>query len=874
MVKAGKKKESVETQDAGAHKEGESNASLAKEFPSALSSFFIVVLSIFAVEMLVSYSLRWLPPMPEPLESFSGALLLTVLVFPLLYFLVFRRLMVHRALQECAEEELREGREGLEEKIEKRTEELSKTIALLREQISDRKKAETELEDSHERFLTVLDSLDAYIYVADMQTHEILFANKRLRDIRGDVTGKICWQVLQEGQSAPCDFCTNDKLLTSQGEPAGVYSWEFRNTVTGSWLDIRDRAIRWVDGRIARLEVAIDIIARKQAEEYLENARNYLDSITNSIHEGVLVIEKDLTISYANKAYLRQTGLKMEDVIGKTCFSASHGNDEKCRPPECDCPLDVVMETKFPQISVHKHSDKDGNERWVEISTSPILNSEGEVDRVVEVIRDISRRKQTEEALEVYASQQSAVAELGEQALAGKDLAKLMEAVVNLTAKCLDVEYCKILELLPDGKTLLLKAGVGWEDALIGRATVSADKDSQAGYTLLSKEPVVVEDLKTEKRFRGPPLLLKHGVVSGISVMVHGRERPYGVLGAHTAKKRKFTRDDTQFLQAVANILAEAIERLQAEEALKESEERFRSVAQSAVDAIILADSSGKIVFWNNGARELFGYTEDEVLGRALSDLMPDRYKEIHDARLELAGSTGDSKLTGKTFEVHGLRKDGSEFPLEISLSAWKRGAEMFFSGIIRDITERKSYEETLREMSIKDGLTGLYNYSYFHDRLGGEISRYKRNRRPLSLLMLDVDSFKEVNDTRGHLEGDNVLITVAQIIQVHVRGGIDTVVRYGGDEFAVVLPETRAKEAERIAQRIRKATRATRFDREAETYNITISIGVSSITDLPEDIEVTEKIKDLLVDYADKALYNCKSKGGDLVKIYDPQVV
>ncbi len=141
----------------------------------------------------------------------------------------------------------------------------------------------------------------------------------------------------------------------------------------------------------------------------------------------------------------------------------------------------------------------------------------------------------------------------------------------------MNVEYCKVLELLPGGENLLLLAGVGWREGLVRKATVGTEPDSQAGYTLASGGPVVVEDLREEKRFSGPPLLHEHGVVSGISVVIQGRDGPFGVLGAHTSGHRFFSADDVNFLQAVANVLAAAVGRRRAEEALIEVREAERS---------------------------------------------------------------------------------------------------------------------------------------------------------------------------------------------------------------------------------------------------------------------------------------------------------
>jgi diguanylate cyclase (GGDEF)-like protein/PAS domain S-box-containing protein len=120
-------------------------------------------------------------------------------------------------------------------------------------------------------FSEILDSLDAIVYIADIETHEILYVNKYTSDLFGDIVGKKCWSALQSNQSGQCDFCSNDKLLTPNGDPAGLYHWEFQNTITKRWYDIRDKAIRWSDGRVVRLEIATDITERKQIEEKLRS---------------------------------------------------------------------------------------------------------------------------------------------------------------------------------------------------------------------------------------------------------------------------------------------------------------------------------------------------------------------------------------------------------------------------------------------------------------------------------------------------------------------------------------------------------------------------------------------------------------------------
>lgn len=171
--------------------------------------------------------------------------------------------------------------------------------------------------------------------------------------------------------------------------------------------------------------------------------------------------------------------------------------------------------------------------------------------------------------LAVRANQQAAVAELGQLALEGADLQSLMDSAARQVALRLGVEFCKVLELLPDEEHLLLRAGVGWRPGLVGRARVGAGLDSQAGYALFTRQPVIVEDLSREERFHGPELLLEHGVISGLSVIIGGARLPFGVLGAHSRERRTFSADDIHFLKAVANILGAAIQRKRTENELQ-----------------------------------------------------------------------------------------------------------------------------------------------------------------------------------------------------------------------------------------------------------------------------------------------------------------
>jgi len=227
----------------------------------------------------------------------------------------------------------------------------------------------------------------------------------------------------------------------------------------------------------------------------------------------------------------------------------------------------------------------------------------------------------------------------------------------------------------------------------VARELTGWSQEEAAGKSLETVFAIVNEE--TRRTVESPVTkVLREGVVVGLAnhtllIARNGSERPIDDSGAPV-------RDEAGTLTGVVLVFRDITERKQAEAALRESELRFRSVVESAADAIIVADGEGRILSWNPAAQRIFGYAEDEVVRQPLTALMPERYREAHRRGLERMRATGESRLIGKTLEAYGLRKDGREFPLECSLAMWTVGTETFFSGILRDLTERKRAERRL----------------------------------------------------------------------------------------------------------------------------------------------------------------------------------
>ncbi len=311
----------------------------------------------------------------------------------------------------------------------------------------------------------------------------------------------------------------------------------------------------------------------------------------------------------------------------------------------------------------------------------------------------------------------------------------------------------------------------------------------------------------------------------------------------------------------------ELLHQIMLEEKVKEEEEKFIVLSSAARDAIIIMDSKGMVTFWNQGAESIFQYSKDEIMGKDLHALIvPDYYHEDYSRVMHEFAKTGDGKFVGKTVELKGLRRDGTEFDAELSLTSIKLRNEWNAVGILRDITDRLKAEEELirayKKMDIlahTDDLTELSNRRDVMEKIHYEMIRFQRNKVPFSIAIGDLDGFKRINDRYGHEAGDETLKQIASIMTNSVRKQ-DVVSRWGGEEFMLLFPKTDLKGAKVISEKIRKQIERNEFfyEYEDQIFHITITFGIATFDDNMD--------MDTCIRLADEALYRGKRSGKNCV--------
>jgi diguanylate cyclase (GGDEF)-like protein/PAS domain S-box-containing protein len=310
-------------------------------------------------------------------------------------------------------------------------------------------------------------------------------------------------------------------------------------------------------------------------------------------------------------------------------------------------------------------------------------------------------------------------------------------------------------------------------------------------------------------------------------------------------------------------IVRDITARRQAEEALRESEIRKCAILGSALDAIMDLDDDGRVTEMNPAAERMFGCESSDLSGRFLADLVfPPSARAMQRQQLAHYFATGEGPLLNNRIETTAMRRDDTEFPMELAITRIELPNGMGFTAFMRDLTERKRTEHELTRLAFHDTLTGLPNRALFSDRLEHALSRARRPGDPVAVMFLDLDNFKVVNDSIGHEAGDQLLVAVADRLRACLRTP-DTVARFGGDEFTILLDAiTDPDEVTSVAERIAKSLRSPISVGGHEVFT-TASIGIAIATDAEENTES-------LLRKADLAMYRSKGGGKAQYTVFD----
>ncbi|CCO23681.1 sensor domain-containing diguanylate cyclase [Maridesulfovibrio hydrothermalis] len=293
---------------------------------------------------------------------------------------------------------------------------------------------------------------------------------------------------------------------------------------------------------------------------------------------------------------------------------------------------------------------------------------------------------------------------------------------------------------------------------------------------------------------------------------------------------------------------------------LQDRENMLQSISDSVQDALVLMDEGGLVHFWNPAAEKIFGYTAGEMLGESLQCcILPEDNVDIEGGGEEGAG-VNELLANYGSFTVNVRRKGGTVFPAEVLLSPLRKDEKWWVVGTIRDVTERKEAEDKLRKLATTDPLTGLSNRRFFMESSEDALQRSLRYERELSLLVMDIDFFKNVNDMFGHDAGDDVLKSLSAV-GLKILRSIDVFGRIGGEEFAILLPDTRLEGAKLVAERFRKEIEQARMFTRSGELTITVSIGVATLNEKTRTLEH-------LLKAADIGLYAAKNAGRNRVEV------
>jgi diguanylate cyclase (GGDEF)-like protein/PAS domain S-box-containing protein len=632
----------------------------------------------------------------------------------------------------------------------------------------------------------------------------------------------------------------------------------------GGFMNVLAHAsIASYQGKPALAGILIDITERQHATELLQASEERFRLLVEQAPDAIVLydVDADRFVS-ANKRATTLFGCSREDLLmlGPRDFfiPESHGGDD---PGVSDAEHTRQALAGVECIVERRFRNTQGREGICEVRLVRMPTVVGHMLRGSLI--DITERRQAEQALAYRDRIVQAISMSIADLVAAPSLAAGMLRALQTAAEALHVDRILILERSRAAAPSIAVSMVhAWSAVDAPKlepksfAAVSRDSQQLADWLapLLQGRPVNT-DVATAPAAIGE-IMRQMQNISSLMVPISVAGIYWGHIRLDDCKtERPWTPVERNMLGTWTQAIGALIIREQAQTSLQISEERFRAVSDTAQDAIIIVDSGARVTYWNRAAEVIFGYSASEAIGTsAYERLVPPRYRHGAIAGMREFATSGRGSIIGNTQEMAAMRKDGVEFPIELSVAAVLLGGEWHAVATIRDITERKRIVEQIRHTARHDNLTGLANRSVFVEALQQAIARAQRGGEKFAVLYLDLDHFKDVNDTLGHPVGDVVLQIVAERLRTSVRD-MDTVARFGGDEFALIQAGiSEPLDAAALADKLLKA-----INLPATIHGNEIRSGASiGIAVYGPDSRGAET----LLSHADVALYRAKLEG------------
>ena len=610
------------------------------------------------------------------------------------------------------------------------------------------------------------------------------------------------------------------------------------------------------DGANRLLSLVHDITDRHRAEESERESERRFRTLFEQAQAGMSFVGLDGRMMSVNPAFRLLVGYTDDELRGLTITDITHPEDVAATTEA----MRVMLAGEAPGLRYEKRFlRKDGHSVWADVNARLVRDHSGKPLHFQTVVVDIADRKWNEVL-------QGARFAVTHALVTSPGWERAAPSVLEGLCRALDWELAEYWEVDPPREAM--RFVTAWKrpgretsayEATAAEATYQRG-EGLAGQVWETGAPVSMADVAADGSPRSAAAVAAglHGIVG---FPVRSGRRVVGMISLHTWAPRHLDDGLIAVMNDVGSQIGEFVERKRAEVALQDSEKRLRSVLDNVSDGLATIDQAGLVESVNPAVVKLFGYSEEELVGRQADVFIATIHRGgfmnylHHRLRLDIAVSGAH--------ETMGRRKSGSLFPLEFVVSSMQVGSRHLFIATMRDISERRAQTDALEYQALHDALTGLPNRSLFGDRLRQALLSARRNQKMFGVLLLDLDRFKDINDALGHDRGDSLL----QEVTARLRGVLratDTIARLGGDEFAVLT--TDAKNPDDIVTTARKILTALEgpFAIADQMVETGASIGIA-LYPVHGDDPTT------LLRRADVAMYVAKRSGGGHA-IYTPE--